>query len=135
MLRPVVFDDLENLRQVRNKWYKLDIFRQSKEITKQEQLDWYKNNQNAGHIINERAYGKIYSTGEVSFYGFGDWLPQDLQLLLESTTHNSLHGECYQFNPFLTFWLEAQFKVVGYKKKARYHNGRVWDSLLLRWDR
>ena len=135
MIRGLVFDDLENLRLIRNKWYKLDIFRQSKEISPKEQLEWYQNNINAGYIINERAYGKVYATGEISFYGFGEWYATDIKELIDNHTNDYYFGECYQFNPFLTTWLEAGFKVVGYNKCAKFHNGRMWDSLNLRYDR
>ena len=133
MLRKVEYSDLEQLRKIRNKWRQLDIFRQNHDILEQEQIDWFESTDNAGLIINDRAYGKIYSDGEISFYGYDEWLLEDLQELINYGKSKSpiLFGECYQFNPFLYLWLQSGFTVEGVLRNRRYHNGRVWDSLLL----
>ena len=84
MIREVNEGDLEDMRQARNKWYQLGIFRQSKEITKDEQQFWYKTTDNPGWIINDRAYGKIYDNGEIAFYGYDVWEVEDLIELIET---------------------------------------------------
>ena len=133
MLREVEYSDLDQLRKIRNKWRQLDIFRQNHDILEDEQARWFENTDNAGFIINGRAYGKIYNDGEVSFYGFDEWLLEDLEELIDYGHSKSpvLYGECYQFNQFLHLWVEAGFMMRKVIRNRRYYNGRIWDSILL----
>jgi len=133
MIRPVVLEDMGNLRRYRNKWYRLGIFRQDRDITIDEQFKWFKNEPNLGVIINESAYGKLYESGEISFYGFDEWKIEDLKELMGESCY--LHGECYLNNPYLTLWLDVGFKVIGHKKNRKYWFPRMWDSLILEYKR
>jgi len=136
MIRVVKKSDLELIRKIRNKWHHLGLFRQDHNISKKEQLKWYEENKdNPGYIINDRAYGKIYSDNEIAFFGFDEWEVNDLQELINSLNPVLLYGECYQNNQFLTMWLDAGFKVTGHQKNRKYWDGRMWDSLLLTWSR
>ncbi len=45
-IRQVNKSDLEQLRMIRNKWQNMGLFRQAHNITKKEQLAWYKENKN-----------------------------------------------------------------------------------------
>jgi hypothetical protein len=134
MLRPVQAKDLETMRLARNKWYKLGIFRQDHAITKDEQkIWWHDRTQEHGYIINERAWGRVLADGEISFYGFDEWHIGDIFELMEKVKNNTFYGECYLNNPYLTIWLIAGYKVIGYKRNRKYWNNRMWDSLLLEW--
>lgn len=135
-IRKVNKDDLNQLRLIRNKWQGIGIFRQAHLITPDEQLDWYKKNKdNVGYIINGRAYGKIYDDGEVAFYGFDEWIIEDLYEMLKISKSPIFYGECYLLNPFLVpFWLRAGFKVKEGLVNRKCWQGKMWDSLLLEMD-
>lgn len=135
MIRPVEHEDMHMLRQIRNKWQPLGIFRQNYIIKPSEQEKWFDQEKNPGFIINERAYGKIYKDNEIAFYGFDEWKHEDLLFFMNKMNKEMYYGECYLNNPFLTWWLDAGFKVRGNLKNRKCYNGRMYDSLLLEWHR
>lgn len=133
MIRPVEAVDLNQLRLIRNKWQKLGLFRQAHDLTMEEQMDWFEDNDNPGFIINERSYGKVYPDNEIAFYGFDEWVQDDLKEFMEFSGKRLYYGEAYQNNCFLTWWIDAGFKVVGTLKNRKVWEGKMYDSLLLEW--
>jgi len=135
MIKDVTHNDIENMRVCRNKWQRLGIFRQAVDITADQQQEWFDTTLNKGFIINGRAWGKVYSSGEVSFYGFDTWLVNDIKEIIKNSKQSVLHGECYLNNPFLGLWLDAGFKVVNYKSNRKCYQGRMWDGLELEYQK
>jgi len=139
MIRDVGREDLETMRQTRNLYYKLGIFHQHQTILREEQDQWYENEKNPGVIITDVngnwSYGKIYESGEVSFYGGKpkEWNHMHLMELLKHFPKDRYWGEAFAYNPYIDFWLEAGFKIVNVIRKRKFWEGRDWDSYMLEY--